>query len=69
MPRMRLAEFRAIKGLTQQDVAEAVGLSKSRLSEIESGSGCSLDTALRIEVYTNGAVRPSDLAKTGPERT
>lgn len=60
---MRLAEYRAIKGLTQVEVADAIKISKSRLSEIEGGSGCSLDTALKIEVYTNGAVRPSDLAR------
>lgn len=60
---MRLAEYRAIKRLTQQEVADAVRISKSRLSEIESGKGCSLETALRIEVYTNGAVRPSDLRR------
>lgn len=59
---MRLGEYRALRGLTQQEVADAIGISKSRVSEIESGSGCSLPTALKIEVYTNGAVRPSDVA-------
>ena len=61
---MRLAEYRLLKGLTQSDLAEALDLSKSRVSEIESGSGCSLNTALRIEAYTNGAVRPQDLRRT-----
>lgn len=59
---MTLSEFRADRGLTQQDVADAIGLSKSRVSEIEGGSGCSLQTALKIEAFTKGRVKPSDLA-------
>lgn len=65
---MRLQEYRARKGLTQQTVAEAIGISKNRVSEIESGHSCSLATALRIEVYTKGAVKPVDLAGTRKER-
>jgi DNA-binding XRE family transcriptional regulator len=64
---MRLSEFRAKAGLTQQQLAEALGLSKSRVCEIESGSPCSLATALKIEVFSKGAVRPSELAA-APQR-
>ena len=65
---MKLHEYRARKGLTQQDVADAIQLSKNRISEIESGHGCSLATALKIEVYTKGAVKPVDLAGSRKER-
>lgn len=58
---MTLAEYRAERGLTLQQIADALGLSKSRMSEIENGSGCSLPTAVKIERYTKGLVRPSDL--------
>lgn len=59
---MRLGKYRALRGLTQQEVADAIGLSKSRVSEIEAGSGCSLNTALKIEAWSKGAVRAVDLA-------
>ena len=60
---MKLSDYRSKRGLTQQDVADAIGLSKSRVCEIEQGSGCSLNTALAIERFTKGAVRPADVAR------
>ena len=56
-----LRRWRKEKRLTLEQLGAKVGLSKSRLSEIENGSGCSLDTALAIEAFTKGKVRPADL--------
>jgi transcriptional regulator with XRE-family HTH domain len=67
MGAMRLAKYRALRGMTQQAVADALNLSKSRISEIENGSGCSLKTALAIEAWSKGSVRAVDLAPI-PER-
>jgi len=56
-----LRRWRTEQGLTLEALGALLGLSKSRLSEIETGSGCSLDTALEIEALTKGAVRCVDL--------
>lgn len=61
MPPYPLRRWRNAQGLTLQVVADGLGISKNRLSEIESGQGCSLDTALKIELFTDGAVAPRDL--------
>lgn len=60
---MTLIEYRKSNGLTQEALAARLGLSKSFLSEIENGNSCSLQTALRIELVTQGAVRPADLVQ------
>lgn len=60
---MTIAEYRKLTGLTQQELAALVGVSKSFLSEIESGCSCSLQTALKIQRATKGAVCPADLLR------
>lgn len=59
---MTLAEYRKLKGLTMQDVADQLGLSKSRIHEIESRGMQSVVLALCIEQWSDGAIRPTDLA-------
>lgn len=61
---MHLNKYRKQRGLTLQQVADALGMSKSRMCEIEKGSGCSLTTALKIEAWSKGVVRAGDLART-----
>jgi len=58
---MTLSDYRKSLGLTLEALAARVGISKSFLCEIEQGSSCSLQTALKIEQATGGAVRPADL--------
>lgn len=38
-----------------------LGVSRSRVCEIEAGKGCSLKLAIKIEKLTKGAVRPQDV--------
>lgn len=59
---MTLAEYRRLKGLTMQEVADALGLSKTRISEIENHGIQSVVLALCIEQWSDGAIRPVDLA-------
>jgi transcriptional regulator with XRE-family HTH domain len=61
---MDLESFRKSRGLTQQQLATAVGLrSKSYISRLETGAGppASLRLALRIERFSDGLVSASSL--------
>jgi transcriptional regulator with XRE-family HTH domain len=60
---MDLRAFRESRGLSQQDVADAIGLaSKGHISTLETGaSRVGLRTALRIETWSGGEVRAIDL--------
>jgi hypothetical protein len=59
---MTLAEYRKLKGLTMQQVADQLRLSKSRVSEIENRGIQSIVLALCNEDWSDGAIRPIDLA-------
>ena len=55
---MMLSDWRELKGLSQGDLAEAVGLrSRAQISDIERGrQKASADLAIRIDRLTGGAV-------------
>ena len=59
---MTLFEYRQLKGLTVREVARELGISKSRVSEIENSGIQGMVLALCIERWSNGAIRPVDLA-------
>jgi transcriptional regulator with XRE-family HTH domain len=66
-PRTWLRRWRDRQGLTQDDAAAQVGISRNRWSEIETGSGdCTLDTALKIEALTG--IAPKDWRRTDAEK-
>lgn len=47
--------------LTQAECAAAVGISRSRWSEIEAGAACFMETALKIQAFTG--IAPADFHK------
>ena len=50
----RAAELRSIKRMTQEDLAEKLGVSKKHISEIERGiAACSIDLLLDISSALN----------------
>ena len=50
----RAAELRSIKRMTQEDLAEKLGVSKKHISEIERGiAACSIDLLLDISTALN----------------
>lgn len=57
---MKLKEYRKTHGVKQAEIARTLGITQSRVSELENGGTPSLDLALRIEELTGGAVRPGD---------
>jgi len=59
---MKLAEWLKRTGTTQAALAEAIGVSQGRISQIVAGDAPSLEVALRIEKATKGRVKPADLA-------
>lgn len=59
---MSLRAFRESKGLTQADVAEALGLSgKSYVSLIEGGAPTPIRLALKIQLWSRGEVPAAGL--------
>lgn len=50
----RLAELRRIRGLTQQQVAERMGVSKGRISQIERGKISGQDVLARYATALGG---------------
>jgi transcriptional regulator with XRE-family HTH domain len=57
-----LKEFRKSKGWTLDEAALALGLSKSYLSELETGArGWTLKAARRVEQRTDGALKAAEL--------
>ncbi|MCK9897303.1 helix-turn-helix domain-containing protein [Frankia sp. AgB32] len=53
----RLAERRRLLGLTQTDVAEHMGVSKSRVSQIERGEVSTVDVIARYVQALGGQIR------------
>jgi transcriptional regulator with XRE-family HTH domain len=54
---MTLAQYRALKKLTLGDMADQLDVkSKGYLSRVVNGEPCSIDLALRIEGWSEGAV-------------
>ena len=56
-----LRQWRKGCGLTQPQVARAVGLAQSTIGRIESGLGCQSDTAYKLIEYAQGALSLWDL--------
>jgi DNA-binding XRE family transcriptional regulator len=50
----RLAELRRARGLTQQQVADRMGVTKGRISQIEQGSVSGQDVLARFAVALGG---------------
>lgn len=60
---LSLLEYRAL-GKKLSDLARLTGIDKGTLYRIAKGErGCHLDTALKIQVHTNGLVTPADLQR------
>lgn len=57
-----LRQWRVREGLTQTEVAERAGVSRNRLSEIESGHHCELSVALKLETITG--IAPKNFFRT-----
>lgn len=58
---MKLGDWRREKGLTQQDVADAIECVLPTVARYEAGSRVPEQDAMRrIFVFTRGAVRPDD---------
>ncbi|UGT42061.1 helix-turn-helix domain-containing protein [Nocardia yamanashiensis] len=55
----RLAEVRRSRGLTQQQVAERMGVTKGRVSQIEQGSAAGQDVIARYAVALGGRLHQS----------
>ena len=55
-----IARYRLLRGLSQQDLAEALGTTQSHVSRMESGADLLLDTVKRLAVVLN--VRAAQLA-------
>lgn len=55
----RLAEIRRHRGLTQQDVAERMGVTKGRVSQIERGKLVGQDVLARYAVALGGRLHQS----------
>lgn len=63
---MKLRAWRKSNGLTQQQLAEAIGLSHARISMIERGDGLpSPEAAKRLEAVTKGFVTAAELLGLG----
>jgi DNA-binding XRE family transcriptional regulator len=67
LPKRRaLTAWREKLGFSQAHVARLLEVSRARVCEIESGHGCSLRLAVKIEALTKGAVRAADLVRVAP---
>jgi hypothetical protein len=65
---MKLADYLDSRGERDFQVAAALGITPAHLSRLRSGScGCSLALAVKIELWSGGAVRPADLLPQTPE--
>jgi plasmid maintenance system antidote protein VapI len=59
---MKLAAYLDTLDLPDFKAAEALDITPAHLSRLRSGAcGCSLPLAVRIEVWSEGKVRPADL--------
>lgn len=59
---MNLRTYRESKGLTGRDAAKQLGISGSRVSQIEYGAECPVKLAMHIEAWSGGAVSASTLS-------
>jgi 3,4-dihydroxy 2-butanone 4-phosphate synthase/GTP cyclohydrolase II len=59
---MKLAEWLETSGLTQIELARALGITQGRISQVLAGAKPSFDLAARIQSLTRNKVRPEDLA-------
>lgn len=57
---MKLANWLKSSGMKQKDLAAALGIAQSRVSQLMGGESPSLDLALKIKALSLGAVRPED---------
>lgn len=59
---MHLADWRRQNGITQQALAEAIGVTQGRVSQLEQPNAAppSLDLAAKIAAATGGAVSVAD---------
>lgn len=55
----RLAEIRRGRGLTQQDIADRMGVTKGRISQIEQGSISGQDVLARYAAALGGRLQQS----------
>lgn len=55
----RLAEIRRNRGLTQQDIADRMGITKGRISQIEQGSVSGHDVLSRYAAALGGTLHQS----------
>ena len=55
----RLAEIRRSRGLTQQDIAERMGVTKGRISQIEQGKISGQDVLARYATALGGRLHQS----------
>ena len=60
MSAMKLSNWLKHSGMKQKDLAAALGIAQSRVSQLMGGESPSLDLALKIKTLTLGAVRPED---------
>jgi 3,4-dihydroxy 2-butanone 4-phosphate synthase/GTP cyclohydrolase II len=60
---MKLAEWLETTGLTQNELARALGITQGRISQVLAGAKPSFDLANRIQSLTKNKVRPEDLAQ------
>lgn len=67
----RISKYRIARGIRQQDLAESAGISRRTLTNLEGGSGATLETMLRIlraldieerflDLFPNAAINPLD---------
>jgi 3,4-dihydroxy 2-butanone 4-phosphate synthase/GTP cyclohydrolase II len=59
---MKLSDWLINKGVTQAELASALGITQGRVSQLVKGDVPSLDLAVRIERITKGKVRAGDLS-------
>ncbi|HKQ95075.1 MAG TPA: 3,4-dihydroxy-2-butanone-4-phosphate synthase [Aestuariivirgaceae bacterium] len=64
---MKLAEWLDRSGITQNDLARALGVTQGRISQVLGGARPSFDLASRIQAVTRNKVRPEDFL--GPEQS
>ena len=62
---MKLADWLDRSGITQNDLARALGVTQGRISQVLGGARPSFDLANRIQAVTRNKVRPEDFL--GPE--
>jgi DNA-binding XRE family transcriptional regulator len=56
-----LRAMRRQKGLTQAELARALGVTQSVISDLENGGSCRLDVAARLEEWSDGLITPAVL--------